>query len=169
MKLKTVLTLAAASLLAASVAVVAVQDPEEEDGNQWSPEFTARVRSRQSPIPVQAAVCDTIGIGRVASVSTNRWDEIVRFDDIQYWIGDPGSNSLSVIASFSGLVVTNTPVVFFATSYALPNYYLGTVARLSLLFKMPDYRQSRTPREPWFYDNERSWFYATPENGELVT
>ncbi|MGI5869853.1 MAG: hypothetical protein ACOX9C_10485 [Kiritimatiellia bacterium] len=169
MKLKTVLTLAAASLLAASVAVVAVQDPEEEDGNQWSPELRARIRARQSPIPLQAAVCDTIGIGRVASVSTNRWDEIVRFDDIQYWIGDPGSNTLSVIAGFSGLVVTNTPVVFFATRYALPSgFHSAGEPRFYLLFRMPEWRQRLQAVDPQLYDNDRSWFYATSENADLM-
>jgi len=33
---------------------------------------------------------------------------------------------------------------------------------------MPLFWQENEPRDPWFYDNERSWFYATPENSDLL-
>ena len=140
---------------------------DEEDRVSTAEERTA-IRARQSPLPLQAAVCDIVGVGKVTSVSTNDWGEIAQLSGDNYWIGNPGSNTLSISANRLFLPVSSTSIVFFATSYVLPNYYLGTEPRLSLLFKMPEYRQSREPGEPWFYDNERSWFYATPENGELV-
>lgn len=169
MKSRIALTLAVASLLAGSVTADPVQNSEEEDGNSWRPEVAAAIRARQSPMPLQAAVCDTIGIGRITGMSTNTWGEVAQIDDIHFWIGDPGSNTLSVATGSGGLVATNIPVVFFATRYDLPSRYSAAEPRFSLLFRMPEWRQ-RLPAVPLrLYDNERSWFYATPVNVDLVS
>jgi len=166
-KRSLLLTIATLSFAVASANQMPSED--EGDGNVWSPEDLAAIRSSQSPLPLQAAVCDIVGVGVVTDISTNQWGDIAHLSVDNYWIGNPGSNTLSVSANRSALTVTNTPIVFFATSYTLPSYYYSvSEARLSLLFEMPEYRQSRQPREPWFYDNERSWFYVTPENADLV-
>lgn len=142
---------------------------EDEEDRVLTAEERTAIRARQSPLPLQAAVCDIVGVGTVTGISTNSWGEVAHLDVDNYWIGNPGSNTLSVSANMLFLPVTSTSIVFFATSYTLPHYYyMGAVSRLSLLFKMPEYRQSREPQDPWFYDNERSWFHVTPENAALV-
>ncbi len=168
MRTKRSLVLAFA-ILGVSVAIANQTPPEEEgDGNSWSPEDAVAIRSHQAPLSLQAAVCDIVGVGVVTGMSTNRWGDIAHLSVDNYWIGNPGSNTLSVSANRSALTVTNTPIVFFATSYELPHYYIGEELRFRLLFKMPEHRQGKQPQDPWLYDNERSWFYATPENADLV-
>ncbi len=169
MKTRQLLSLILAfTALSVALEFVSSAHAEEEEGSSWTPEERADFRSRQSPLPLQAAVCDIVGVGVVTGMSTNRWGDIAHISVDNYWIGNPGSNTLSVSANRSALTVTNTPIVFFATSYELPHYYIGEKLRFRLLFKMPEYRQGKQPQEPWFYDNERSWFYATPENADLV-
>lgn len=159
----------ASAMLAVTVAAANPMPPEEEgDGNSWSAEDASAIRSSQSPIPLQAAVCDIVGVGIVTGMSTNGWGDVVDLAVDHYWIGNPGSNTLSVSASRSSLTVTNTPIVFFATSYVLPHFHSVSEPRFTLLFKMPEFRQGKESHEPWFYDNERSWFFATPENADLV-
>jgi len=169
MKTKRLLALAFTMLLITTACATQIPPNDEEEENRWTPEETAKIRSSQSPIPLQAAVCDIVGVGVVTDISTNQWGDIVQLAVNNYWIGNPGSNTLNVSANRSALTVTNTPIVFFATRYVLPRVPFISESRFSFLFKMPEYRQNRQPREPWFYDNERSWFYATPENAELVT
>ncbi len=169
MKTRRLLALTFTMLLVATAYAIQIPLEDEEEENQWTPEETAAIRARQSPIPLQAAVCDIVGVGVVTGISTNQWGDVAHLAINNYWIGNPGSNTLSVSASHSALTVTNTPIIFFATSYTLPQYYSRSEYRFSLLFRMTEYRQARQPREPWFYDNERSWFYVTPETADLVT
>lgn len=141
----------------------------EEETKSWSPEVVAEMRAYESPIPLQAAVCDIVGIGIVTDLSTNYWGATAHIAVSNYWAGNPGTNTLGISANYFGLTVTNTPIVFFASSYALPRAPYISEYRFSLLFCMPRFSQGKQPREPWLYDNERSWFYATPENAEMVT
>ncbi len=154
--------------LSGALEIVASSHAEEEEGSSWTPEERAVFRSRQSPLPLQAAVCDIIGVGLVTDVSTNEWGEVAHIAVDDYWIGDPGSNTLSISSNRLFLSPSNTQIVFFASSYALPHYYSPVEPRFALLFRMPEYRSGKEPQTPWFYDNERSWFYVTPENTDLV-
>ena len=151
-------------------AVPNLANAEDDEERVVTAEERAARRARQSPIPLQAAVCDIVGIGTVTGISTNAWGEVAHLDVENYWIGNPGSNTLSVSGNKLFLPVTSTSIVFFATSYTLPHYYyqMGTVAQLDLLFKMPVYRQSRAPEAPRFYDSDRSWLHVTTENSALV-
>ncbi len=167
MKTRQSLTLTLAALFVASVFTSSAL-AEEDEGSSWTPEERVAFRARQSPLPLQAAVCDIIGIGTVTDISTNQWTEVAHLSVSNYWIGDPGSNTLSISANKLLLPVSSTQIVFFATSYALPHYYLGSEQQFGMLFTMPTYRQSRQSVEPRFYDDERSWFYATSENASLV-
>ena len=150
-------------------AVPNLANAEDDEERVVTAEERAARRARQSPIPLQAAVCDIVGIGTVTGISTNAWGEVAHLDVENYWIGNPGSNTLCVSANELFLPVSSTSIVFFATSYTLPHYYyMGAVSRLTLLFKMPEYRQGREPQAPQFYDNERSWLHVTTENSALV-
>ena len=167
MKTRQSLTLTLSALFVASVFTSSAL-AEEDEGSSWTPEERVAFRARQSPLPLQAAVCDIIGIGTVTDISTNQWTEVAHLSVSNYWIGDPGSNTLSISANNLLLPVSSTQIVFFATSYVLPHAPYISEYRFSLLLKMPEYRQGRQAREPWLYDDERSWFYATPENASLV-
>ena len=167
MKTRQSLTLTLSALFVASVFTSSAL-AEEDEGSSWTPEERVAFRARQSPLPLQAAVCDIIGIGTVTGISTNQWTEVAHLSVSNYWIGDPGSNTLSISANKLLLPVSSTQIVFFATSYALPHSYARAEPRFSLLFKMPEYWRNKQPRELWFYDNERSWFNLTLENSGLV-
>jgi len=89
--------------LFAAMGIVASSYADEDEGGSWTPEERALFRSRQSPLPLQAAVCDIIGIGMVEGVSTNEWGEVAHVAVDNYWLGNPGSNTLSVSANRSAL------------------------------------------------------------------
>ena len=167
MKMRQPLTLTLSALFIASVFASSAL-AEEDEGSSWTPEERLAFRVRQSPLPLQAAVCDIIGIGTVTGISTNQWTEVAHLSVSNYWIGDPGSNTLSISGNKLFLPVSSTQIVFFATSYEMPQYYLGSEQQFGMLFAMTTYRQSRQSVEPFFYDGERSWFYSTPENASLV-
>lgn len=81
--------------------------PEME---QWA---LSQMLSEENALPLQAGICNVVGVGHI----TNAWDSGVTVAVDKYWIGNPGSNSLSIAAQ--KLSITNGPVVFFATEYVL--------------------------------------------------
>ncbi len=72
-----------------------------------------------SPLPLQAGVCDIVGIG----VVTNSTESSISINVENFWIGNPGSNTLTISTDHALPPVTNTPIVIFASSYALPRYF----------------------------------------------
>ena len=142
------------------------------NGNIYVPPNIEEILSRpQVPyknqfttIPQMAGTADIIGVGRV----TNKWEngKGVVLDVDNYWYGNPGSNTLSFASHATQLIATNTPLVFFLSTYdVFPDMNPDGV--YYLVFDMDELRARSQPSEPVFFDHERGWFYASDTN--LVT
>jgi len=56
------------------------------NGNaSWTNEERAAIRSRQSPLPLQAIVCDSVGVGVVKELSTHQWGETVSMEEKDFF------------------------------------------------------------------------------------
>ena len=73
--------------------------------------------SRMNPLPLQAAVCDVIGIGALESQT----DTNVVINVSQYWFGDLQTNVINVKNSiYSAFPSGGTNFLFFLTKWILP-------------------------------------------------
>jgi hypothetical protein len=100
-------------------------------------------------LPTQAFLCDIVGTGRVIGSSPHTF----RIEVDNYWLGNPGSNSLDIAANDLIPPVTNSPIVFFATTNS---YFKHDIAEpLSLLCQ-------------WSFLTNRVIDPAQTEQGETV-
>jgi hypothetical protein len=128
------------------------------------------VRARRSPIPLQAAICDIIGTGFATGVTEIGDDRITRIEVENYWIGNPGSNTLFIVSHTNPPVSDQTPILFFASSYHLPEKRSAWVELHFLMaFHNDEFRlEERRRALPVFYAGDRSWIPCVPENEGMV-
>ena len=133
----------------------------------WSPplETNELLAERFSPLPLQAGVCDIVGIGVVTNSTVNSISLTVE----NFWIGNPGSNTLTISTDNAIPPVTNTPIVFFATKYSSFLSLEPWQSRFTYIFDMEYHRQRFQPDGLYLYDSGLSWFPATAANAELVS
>ena len=137
----------------------------------FAPGSPAALRAHQSPLPLQAAICDIIGIGHVADVAESGRERITRIEVDNYWIGSPGTNTLFLVSHTNPPVNAEVPILFFASSYSFPDKGVSlSEARFEMAFRNAEFRQEEWKRSrPVFYDRERSWIPCIPENeAEIV-
>jgi hypothetical protein len=141
-----------------------------EIGWVFVPGAPATIRALQSPIPLQAAICDIIGTGMVADVAEVGDERIIRLEVGNYWIGDPGSNTLFVVSHTNPPVSASVPILFFINSYQLPDKATSRVDTHFLMafnneaFRMNDRRRNL----PKLYSGERSWIPCVSENENVI-
>jgi hypothetical protein len=128
------------------------------------------VRARQSPIPLQAAICDVIGTGLVTDVTEAGDERIIRIEVGNYWVGDPGSNTLFIASYTNPPASAQIPILFFASSYHLPDKRNAWVELHFLMaFNNNEYRLDERKRsQPVLYAGERSWIPCVPENEAMI-
>lgn len=115
-------------------------------------------------LPLQAGVCDIVGIGHVINVSSQGVSVVVD----TYWTGNPGSNTLSITIHENIPPATNAPIVFFATKYLSFLALEPAMCRYSYIFDMDYHRNRHSPEGLYLFDDESSWFPVTTNNAELV-
>jgi Uncharacterized conserved protein len=142
-----------------------------EVGWVLEPNSRAARRARESPIPLQAGICDIIGIGFVSAVEdAGGLTRVSRIEVANYWLGNPGSNTLFIAAHTNPPVDAHVPILFFANSYHLPDMGPSrSERRFQLLPRISEFRREKWRRsQPVFHDGERSWFRCSDENVQLV-
>jgi hypothetical protein len=116
-------------------------------------------------LPLQAAVCDVIGVGR-AEVQSNYY---VRFHIDQFWYGDATNNPVVFHIGRGKQMPTNgTPLVFFASKYESFLTLKPSECHFSYILDMDHHRSRHEPDGLYLYDGERSWFPATPHQHILL-
>jgi hypothetical protein len=119
-----------------------------------------------SALPLQAAVCDLVGIGRI--LSKNSTNAIVQVD--QCWFG--GTND-SVMALDNrdghGFPTNGTPIVFFASRYTTFLELEPLECHYAYILDMDHHRSQHQPDGLYLYDGERSWFPATTNNADVIS
>jgi hypothetical protein len=133
--------------------------------------YSARINSRQAPIPLQAAICDIIGTGFVTDVAESGDDRITRIEGVNYWVGDPGSNTLFIVSHTNPPVNANIPILFFANSYYLPDKGMSrSEIHFLMAFNNNEFRlEDRKRGQPVFYAGKRSWIPCMPENEAVIS
>ncbi|MGI5868949.1 MAG: hypothetical protein ACOX9C_05860 [Kiritimatiellia bacterium] len=118
-----------------------------------------------SALPLQAAVCDVIGIGRALSQD----DKYATFQIDQLWYGGVTNNPVQFYRKYAQPLPTNgTPVVFFASKYQSFLSLEPAERRYYYIFNMAWHRDRYQPDGLRLYNPDRSWFPATAENAALV-
>jgi hypothetical protein len=115
-------------------------------------------------LPLQAATSDIIGVGRV----TNAWEHGIVLSVDNYWHGDPGSNSLSVVMPEYQPPVANASIVFFLSTHSK---FFGFAPATFRYYNMLNTGLLESLYEPdglWFFDNKRSWFNVNETNAAMV-
>lgn len=140
--------------------------PASADDVAWSPPLGTDelVAGQFSPIPLQAGVCDIVGVGIVTNTTANS----ISLNVVNYWVGNPGSNTLTLLVNNALPPVTNTPIVFFATRYSSFSALEPWQCRYTYIFDMDYHRQRFQPDGLFLFDDGMSWFPATSNNFELV-
>jgi len=118
--------------------------------------------SWNSALPLQAAVCDLVGVGLpVQSDGTNTTLQIT-----QLWWGDPTN---TVTLTTRELVPTNNVnIVFFISKYQT---FLDIEPMEHCFFYIFDMNYHRSKYEPdgfYFFDENRSWFPVNAENEAMM-
>ncbi|MGI5868951.1 MAG: hypothetical protein ACOX9C_05870 [Kiritimatiellia bacterium] len=118
-----------------------------------------------SPLPLQAAVCDVIGVGRALSQD----DKCATFQIDQFWYGGVTNNPVQFHRGGAQPMPTNgTPVVFFASKYQSFLSLQPPECHYTYIFDMDYHRSRYQPDGLCLYDGDRSWFPATAENAAMV-
>jgi hypothetical protein len=119
--------------------------------------------SWDSALPLQAAVADLAGIGRVLSRSAT--NAIVQVDTV--WYGSE-TNTINITCRVQ-FPTNNTPVVFFASEYQSFLDLEPSESRYTYIFDMSYHRSRHEPDGLFLLNGERSWFPVTPESEQMVT
>ena len=123
-------------------------------------------QSWNSALPLQAAVCDVIGIGDVVTQENSR----VLLNIDQFWYGSVSNNPAVFRGAYGTPMPTNgTPIVFFASNYQSFLSLEPPECHFSYIFDMDSHRSRYEPDGLYLYDGDRSWFPATPENADMTT
>ena len=76
------------------------------NGNaSWTNEERDAIRSRQSPLPLQAVVCDSVGVGVVKELSSHQWGETVSMEEKDFFL-------FFIKCHFSGRKMNREPLGF---------------------------------------------------------
>ena len=121
--------------------------------------------SLNAALPLQAAVCDVIGIGHIASqTSTNA---VIKVSD--YWIGDSGTNtvvvSLTTPSDFAGC---NTNFLFFLSKYQSFLELEPSECHFSYILDMDYHRSRYQPDGLYLFDGIRSWIPVVQDTTTLL-
>ena len=120
-----------------------------------------------SPLPLQAAVCDIIGIGELESrTSTNA---LIRVS--QYWFGNPQTNTIDAAVSEHIILPTEGAnfVFFLAMPVSLTNEYGLPSGRNQYMFRMDEIRSlQETNSSPYLFRGNRSVIPVVPENTAII-
>ncbi len=122
-------------------------------------------RNIHSALLLQAAVCEVIGIGQISSQTPS--NTVIQVTD--FWLGDPGSNLLTVSSTPDDFVGCTTPFLFFLSRYQSFLDLTPPESHFSYIFDMNYHRSRHEPDGLYLYDGVRSWIPVTPENANLVT
>ena len=126
------------------------------------------IAKQLNSIPLQAGICDIMGVGRVTNTWANGKGVVIAVDN--YWHGDPGHDSLSIPMETHQPPVTNTPLVFFLSEReGFNDGAMGAITRYR--YVLDPVKRSTKPFRPEglvFFHNERSWFHVNETNADLV-
>jgi hypothetical protein len=118
-----------------------------------------------SPLPLQAAVCDVIGIGR----ALRQDNKYATFQIDLLWHGSVTNNPVQFYRGNAQPMPTNgTPIVFFASKYQSFLNLKPSECHYSYIFDMAYHRNRYQPDGLYLYSANRSWFPATGENATMV-
>jgi len=121
--------------------------------------------SWSSALPLQAAVCDVVGIGRL--VLQHPTNAIV--DVMQYWIGGAQTNRLSFhTVEHEKLPGGGTNFVFFLSRYGSFANLEPIECRYTYIFDMNCHRSRYEPDSLFLLNGNRSWFPAIEENAAMT-
>ncbi len=121
--------------------------------------------SWSSALPLQAAVCDVIGIGNL--VSQSETNSIINVS--QYWFGTSQTNLLSIHTVDDEILPTGgTNFVFFLSRYSTFGNLEPIECRYSYVFDMDYHRSRYEPDGMYLLNGNRSWFPATAENADMT-
>lgn len=144
--------------------------------NTWKPMLilatVLRVSAEQDPplswnsaLPLQSAVCDVAGIGRVLSQTGT--DATIQVDQI--WYGSATNNLVELDMNGEHPLPTNSvPFVFFVSRYGTFLNLEPMECRYSYVFDMDHHRSRYQPDGLYLLNGERSWFPATTNNADMV-
>ncbi|NLB70190.1 MAG: hypothetical protein GX804_11035 [Lentisphaerae bacterium] len=122
--------------------------------------------SWNTALPLQAAVCDVIGLGYAVTQDNNN----IYLNIDQFWYGDVTNNPVLLRGGHGELMPTNNiPVIFFASKYQSFLSLRPPECHFSYIFDMDYHRSRHEPDGLYLYDGDRSWFPATPENADMTT
>jgi hypothetical protein len=123
-------------------------------------------RSWISALPLQAAVCDVIGVGALVSQSaTNAIIQVA-----QSWLGTSGGSMLNVRTDEEESLPTGgTNFVFFLSKYPSFGDLEPAECRYTYIFDMDYHRSRHQPKWLFLLDNNRSWFPVTTDTAAMVT
>ena len=132
-------------------------------------------------IPIQAGICDYIGVGRV----TNTWpiadwlekDNVINIAVDNWWHGDTGNDNITVYMIKNDPPPKNIPLLFFVskdygtmfrveqpTGYMLFQYVFGGDSH------EPTFRPLRiNSKKTVFFNDDESWFHINEENTGFIT
>ena len=156
MKIKIIILAA----LSASVAIC------EEDFHPVR-DYHKNANESMNPLPLQAAVCDIIGIGELESLTST--GALIRVS--QYWFGDPQTNIINAaVSKYVALPSGGTNFVFFlAIALALTDEEGLPRGREPFMFKMEEARRSRVPNSrPFLFGGNLSVIPVVPENAKII-
>jgi len=119
-----------------------------------------------SGLPLQAAVCDIVGIGKV--VSLNNATSIVEI--AQFWTESLSTNIVAVEMLVDDAFPTNNAsFVFFLSRYSTFANLEPIECRFSYIFDMEHHTKQNEPEKtPFLLNGNRSWFPVTTENEAMV-
>jgi len=115
-------------------------------------------------LPLQTGYCETIGVGRVTNTWSNGKGIVIAVDN--YWRGDPGHDTLSILMATNQPPVSEEHMVFFLTKYKT-SFSFGLGPHLYDYIFRPDLRNREEEvihDELVFYDDKRSWFHVNDTN-----
>ncbi len=121
--------------------------------------------SLNAALPLQAAVCDVIGVGH--ALSQDDTNAVFQID--QFWYGSVTNNPVVLYREYSEPFPTNsTPVVFFASKYPSFLRLEPSECHYSYIFDMDYHRSRYEPDGLYLFGGDRSWFPATAENAAMT-
>jgi len=126
---------------------------------------TAEITKKEkSPLPLQAGICDIIGVGRVTNTWQNGNGIFISVDD--YWFGNPGYDSLSIPVKTNQIPIMNEPLVFFiSTRYGYDYFFPSIINAYKYILDEEKRNTLRArPEGTVLFHDDRSWFYISDTN-----
>ena len=119
-----------------------------------------------SALPLQAAVCDVIGIGALESQTSTS----ALINVSQFWLGNPQTNIIDVSVSQSGVVLPSegTNFLFFISTHSKIGRAEPLEMRFTCMFRMDAFRSKFPADSMYLLSGNRSWILATDDNAGLI-